>query len=776
MKKYYHLLFLMLGIAGSMLMQSCVDEQSPADALELLGNDRTYPLNAVDGSGISGNVVFEEGEGGYTKVTINMSGTPDGGAHPAHIHFNSAAEGGDIAISLEPVNGTTGTSVTLVNQLDDGTHINYQTLSAFEGYVNVHLAYGQLETVVAQGDIGGNALDGNSKSYNLLTRDVDGISGTILFEKSVGGFTVATINLDGTPDGGSHPAHIHANTAAEGGGILISFNPVDGATGTSRTIIRNNDAGQPITYEEIISMDGYVNVHLSANDLGTIVAQGDIGSNELTENFKEYPLNELAVPGISGSIIFKERLSGFTLASIQLDNTPEDGMHPAHIHANSAAEGGGIIVSFNPVDGTSGTSETTIRELDNGQALTYDQILDLDGYVNVHLSLDQLSTIVAQGDIGANELTGMSQSYTLNELAVPGIDGSITFEERKNGFSLATIMLNNTPDGGMHPAHIHANSAAEGGGIIVSFNPVDGTSGMSKTTIRALDSGGPLLYEDILDLDGYVNVHLSMDNLGTIVAQGDIGGNELTGMSKMYPLNELAVPGIDGSITFEERKNGFSLATIMLNNTPDGGVNPAHIHANSAAEGGGIIVSFNPVDGSTGMSHTTIRALDNGTALSYEEILVIDGYVNVHLSMDNLGTIVAQGDIGGNELTGNSTSYDLEELAVPGISGTITLSERNNGFTLATINLMNTPDGGIHPAHIHANSAAEGGGIIVSFNPVNGSTGMSHTTIRALDNGTALSYADILTIDGYVNVHLSMDDLGTIVAQGNVGSNAAVTI
>ncbi|WP_187357713.1 hypothetical protein [Cyclobacterium plantarum] len=776
MKKYYQLLFLMIGIAGTMFLQSCVDEQSPADALELLGNSRTYPLNPVDGSGISGNVVFEEGEEGYTKVTINLSGTPNGGAHPAHIHFNSAAEGGDIAISLEPVNGSTGTSVTLVNQQDDGTYINYEALSSFEGYVNVHLAYGQLETVVAQGDIGGNALDGNSKSYNLLTKDVDGISGTILFEKSVGGFTVATINLNGTPDGGSHPAHIHANSAAEGGGILVSFNPVDGTTGTSRTIIRNNDAGQPITFEEIISMDGYVNVHLSASNLGTIVAQGDIGSNELTENFKEYPLGELAVPGISGSIIFKERLNGFTLASIKLDNTPEGGMHPAHIHANSAAEGGGIIVSFNPVNGTTGTSETTIRELDNGQPLTYNQILDLDGYVNVHLSMNQLSTIVAQGDIGANELTGMSYSYMLNEMAVPGIAGSITFEERKNGFSLATIMLNNTPEGGMHPAHIHANSAAEGGGIIVSFNPVNGTTGMSKTTIRALDSGEPLTYDAIMDMNGYVNVHLSMNQLNVIVAQGDIGGNELTGMSKMYPLNELAVPGIDGSVTFEERKNGFSLATIMLNNTPDGGVHPAHIHANSAAEGGGIIVSFNPVNGTTGMSKTTIRALDGGSALTYEEILDIDGYVNVHLSMANLGTIVAQGDIGGNELTGNTTSYDLDELAVPGISGTITFSERNNGFTLATISLMNTPDGGIHPAHIHANSAAEGGGIIVSFNPVNGSTGMSVTNIRALDNGSTLSYSDILTIDGYVNVHLSMDALGTIVSQGNIGSNAAVTI
>ncbi|MDN3687352.1 CHRD domain-containing protein [Cyclobacterium jeungdonense] len=776
MKKYYQFLILMLGIAGSLFVQSCVDEQSPTDALELLSGSRGYPLNAVDGSGISGNVVFEEGEGGYTKVTINLSGTPDGGAHPAHIHFNSAAEGGDIAISLEPINGTTGTSVTLVNQLDDGTFIDYERLIAFEGYVNVHLAYGQLETVVAQGDIGGNALDGNSKRYNLLTKDVDGISGTILFEKSVGGFTVATLEIEGTPSGGSHPAHIHANSAAEGGGILVSFNPVDGTTGMSRTIIRTDDAGNPISYEDILNIDGYVNVHLSANDLGTIVAQGDIGSNELTENFKEYSLNELAVPGISGSITFKERMNGFTLATIQLENTPEGGTHPAHIHANSAAEGGGIIVSFTPVDGTTGMSQTTIRALNNGQPLMYDQILELDGYVNVHLSMNQLGTIVAQGDIGANELTGVSKMYPLNELAVPGIDGSITFEERKNGFSLATIMLNNTPDGGIHPAHIHANSAAEGGGILVSFNPVDGTSGMSKTTIRSQDSGELLTYEQIMEMDGYVNVHLSLNQLGVIVAQGDIGGNELTGVMKMYSLNERAVPGIDGSITFEERMNGFTLATIQLNNTPDGGIHPAHIHANSAAEGGGIIVSFNPVDGSSGMSKTTIRGLDDGTPLMYEDLLTIDGYVNVHLSINQLGVIVAQGDIGGNELTGMTSSYDLGELAVPGISGTITFSERQNGFTLATIQLENTPDGGIHPAHIHANSAATGGGIIVSFNPVNGTTGMSQTTLRALDDGTALTYEDLQTIDGYVNVHLSPEQLGVIVAQGNIGSNVLVAV
>lgn len=33
-------------------------------------------------------------------------------------------------------------------------------------------------------------------------------------------------------------------------------------------------------------------------------------------------------------------------------------------------------------------------------------------------------------------------------------------------------------------------------------------------------------------------------------------------------------------------------------------------------------------------------------------------------------------------------------------------------------------------------------------------------------------YSDISGYDGYVNVHLSADDLATLVAQGNIGANA----
>lgn len=239
---------------------------------------------------------------------------------------------------------------------------------------------------------------------------------------------------------------------------------------------------------------------------------------------------------------------------------------------------------------------------------------------------------------------------------------------------------------------------------------------------------------------------------------------------KTYQLKSVAVPGIFGTVTFEKKNNG-TLVSIDLEGTPNGGSHPAHIHFNSAAEGGGIAVSLDPVNGSSGKSKTLVTQLDNGTAISYEGLLNFDGYVNVHLSASQLNIIVAQGDIGGNELTGRSMLYPLAPVAVPGISGSALLEERKNGNTLLTISLMGTPDGGRHPAHIHANSVAMGGPITVSLTDVNGTTGKSVTNIRQFNNGTAVTCAQLLAYNGYINVHLSMMNLATLVAQGNIGSN-----
>jgi hypothetical protein len=50
---------------------------------------------------------------------------------------------------------------------------------------------------------------------------------------------------------------------------------------------------------------------------------------------------------------------------------------------------------------------------------------------------------------------------------------------------LVTIRLSGTPAGGSHPAHIHENNVATSGNI-AGLNPVDGTTGISKTQVSAL--------------------------------------------------------------------------------------------------------------------------------------------------------------------------------------------------------------------------------------------------------------------------------------------------
>ncbi|MFP4291701.1 MAG: CHRD domain-containing protein [Cyclobacteriaceae bacterium] len=610
----------------------------------------------------------------------------------------------------------------------------------------------------------------NSITYTLDETNDSEVNGYIVFGELDNGDIRADLFIEGTEAGNTHPAHIHANSIVETGDITIPLESVDGATGRSTTTITD------LTYDELLDYDGHVNVHLSENDL-TVVAQSDIGSNVLTGNSTSYDLDERDVEGISGSILFEERRNGSTKATITLEGTPEGGSHPAHIHMNTAVESGPIVVSFAEVDGTTGLSISDVEAFDDGTDLTYEEIIEYDGYVNVHLSPDELSTIVAQGDIGQNELTGNSTVYDLDEEDVEGISGTATLSERLNGETLVVIELEGTPDGGTHPAHIHMNTAAEGGGIVVSFNPVDGSTGISRTNVTNFDGeegapGDPVTYEDLIAYDGYINVHLSPEDLGTIVAQGDIGENVLTGESVVYDLAERDVPDISGTVTLFQRQSGNTLAVVDLEGTPEGGEHPAHIHRNTAAEGGGIVISFTPVDGTTGMSETTIRAFDDGTAVSYSDLLEYDGYVNVHLSDEDLGTIVAQGDIGENDLTGDSVSYALAAVGESGVSGSATFFERVNGTSLVVLDVEGTTAGNTHPAHIHFNSVEEGGRIAISLNNVDGATGMSRTQVDERDNNTEITYSELLEFDGHINIHLSPENLSTIVAQGNIGANA----
>jgi hypothetical protein len=57
------------------------------------------------------------------------------------------------------------------------------------------------------------------------------------------------------------------------------------------------------------------------------------------------------------------------------------------------------------------------------------------------------------------------QSVSIRAVAVPNISGTATFS-KVNGEALSIVKLNSLRLRGMHPGHIHANTAAQGGGIV----------------------------------------------------------------------------------------------------------------------------------------------------------------------------------------------------------------------------------------------------------------------------------------------------------------------
>lgn len=230
---------------------------------------------------------------------------------------------------------------------------------------------------------------------------------------------------------------------------------------------------------------------------------------------------------IFGTIEYFKNSNSTITIEINLVGTESNQSYPAKIVFDTAADYDAtnteVAINLVPIDGNSGKSRTTFSTLEDGTFISYEALLDFDGNIVINKS-ETSQVIVTQSDIGQNILTTNTVSYPLSEVDVSDISGTITFTERVNGEALAEISLVGSPEGGVHPAHIHSGSVATApGAIAFTFNPV--ISKISKTNVAKLDDGSPFGYDDVLSVNGYVNVHLSATNLGIILAQGNIGAN-----------------------------------------------------------------------------------------------------------------------------------------------------------------------------------------------------------------------------------------------------------
>ena len=254
--------------------------------------------------------------------------------------------------------------------------------------------------------------------------------------------------------------------------------------------------------------------------------------------------------------------------------------------------------------------------------------------------------------------------YDLGSVSDPAITGFATFIENTNGTVTIELELSNTIEGEMHPAHLHFNTAAETGAIALTLGTVSGISGKSTVTVSALDDGTPIDYNTLRNFDGYINVHQSESDLNTLVAQGDIGQNDLTGEVKFYNLSEVDLSGISGTANFFERNNGEALAVLELQGTTVGTSYLANLRENDVVTTGSITFTFNDVNGETGLSITNLSNL-NGTTkfFGFDALLEYNGHINIQ-EPDNTMAIVATTNIGSNEgvFIPQTINYDVTNM------------------------------------------------------------------------------------------------------------------
>ncbi|MDP9382746.1 MAG: superoxide dismutase family protein [Chloroflexota bacterium] len=94
--------------------------------------------------------------------------------------------------------------------------------------------------------------------------------------------------------------------------------------------------------------------------------------------------------GISGTATLTDNGDDTTKVVIELEGTPEGGMHPAHFHdGTDCSQNEPVVHDLGMVE--NGRAEKMVPE-------SLDDLVEANYYLNVHLSADEIETVVACGD------------------------------------------------------------------------------------------------------------------------------------------------------------------------------------------------------------------------------------------------------------------------------------------------------------------------------------------------------------------------------------------
>lgn len=223
-----------------------------------------------------------------------------------------------------------------------------------------------------------------NKTYKITAyNSTSQISGTLSVMEVLNTDSIwLTLQLQGTSTDGSYPVFVRQGTSIENGPVAYDLGFVDGQNPTLAKEIN-------MSFSDFIKYNGCIDIYRNPNDLATIVAQSEIGTNETYKAFDMVNPNLPNKP-INGQFRIYKRSTGAYLV-IKVD-TSAAGMglgisHPARVYKTDGTRD----FDLSDVSDSSGVSATNITDH------TFDQLSSYSGSIKVLESMQVQDVIVSQG-------------------------------------------------------------------------------------------------------------------------------------------------------------------------------------------------------------------------------------------------------------------------------------------------------------------------------------------------------------------------------------------
>ena len=269
-----------------------------AQEVSLPQRSTSFEVAPVGDSGLSGKLYVGEYAEDLSVVVLELDGTSAGDAHPSHLHTGDCGSGGGVEIPLADVAGDTGLGVTMI-------HLPFDELLAQDFHVNAHLSAGQMGTIVACGEVGGDARTAaagapagdagseapadatqaqtsaaeqeaqtglRSESYQLFAIQSSGVSGTLNVTEEVGGGTTFVVTGVGINPGAIYQPVLFAGDCGPDRERIAELAPIGGIPEDPFASISEVS----MSFEEVAQGDYFLYIYPEGGQ-GEPLACGEVG-------------------------------------------------------------------------------------------------------------------------------------------------------------------------------------------------------------------------------------------------------------------------------------------------------------------------------------------------------------------------------------------------------------------------------------------------------------------------------------------------------------------